>query len=318
MNNKKPDSLFQSMEKWIDLYRDINTCTHDQAHDAFEAWAEKLRGESSDQTTTLFHEAVKASFEEMLKGVLQPSSEDGWMERTLDQAKRSLDGMVEVPGSGKPRPPVSEMRGGIRRSMLEAPGMFTSRNVITSKPQEFSNTETGRVIRYPEKGSWLERNLKDHPETLARIVEFTGQGAVSHDDSVKANLLGLSSLLESPHESRSAEGSMVSTNIREQWKNTTWSEPGQLQGGPVGGPILETGKDPLSFNEPKVSPDKCREIAEKTIEVNTGFLINTKHDHDHPAVVGAREAIATARSYLEMLDGVKERAKDRKTLSLKR
>lgn len=65
MNNQKPESLFQSMEKWIDLYRELHECSHNEAHDAFEDWAEKLRGESADQTTKLFHEAVKASYQEM-------------------------------------------------------------------------------------------------------------------------------------------------------------------------------------------------------------------------------------------------------------
>lgn len=65
MNTKKPESLFQSMEKWIDLYRELHECSHNDAHDAFEDWAEKLRGESADQTTSLFHEAVKASYQEM-------------------------------------------------------------------------------------------------------------------------------------------------------------------------------------------------------------------------------------------------------------
>lgn len=65
MNANKPESLFQSMEKWIDLYRELHECSHNEAHDAFEDWAEKLRGESADQTTSLFHEAVKASYQEM-------------------------------------------------------------------------------------------------------------------------------------------------------------------------------------------------------------------------------------------------------------
>jgi hypothetical protein len=58
MNTVKPDTLFQSMEKWIDLYRESNKCSEDQAHNAFEAWAEKLRDESADQTTKSFHDAV--------------------------------------------------------------------------------------------------------------------------------------------------------------------------------------------------------------------------------------------------------------------
>jgi hypothetical protein len=69
MNTNKADSLFQSMEKWIDLYRDKHGCSHNDAHDAFEAWSDKLRGESADQTTKSFHEAVVSSYNEM-RGVV--------------------------------------------------------------------------------------------------------------------------------------------------------------------------------------------------------------------------------------------------------
>ena len=350
MNNKKPDSLFQSMEKWIDLYRGINTCTHDQAHDAFEAWAEKLRGESSDQTTTLFHEAVKASFEEMLKGVLQVSSEDGWMERTLNQAKRI------------PRPSVSEMLG----------------------------SPKGFLIPH---GSWLERNLKDHPETLARIVELTGQGTVSHDHSAEGKLFAPGSLdravdidddiviefnvkTQDPidlalnpqvgiKESGVIGGPLLELSYgrqppRRPFGKAEFGGPAPIgvpDNAPIGGPLLDTGKDPLSFKDeynpenlhwgqkttshetdvsaleervvkellgcsnpmPKIdTADEARKKAEDAIELNTGFLINTKHPADHPSVVKAREVIAAARTFLVMLGGVEERAKDRKTLSLKR
>lgn len=65
--NTRAAALYKSMEKWIELYRDIHKCSHDEAHDAFEAWAEKLGGESADQGTNAFYEAVKAKVVELQK-----------------------------------------------------------------------------------------------------------------------------------------------------------------------------------------------------------------------------------------------------------
>lgn len=65
--NSKATALYQSMEQWIELYREIHKCSHEAAHDAFEAWAEELIGESVDQTTNAFHEAVKANVVQMQK-----------------------------------------------------------------------------------------------------------------------------------------------------------------------------------------------------------------------------------------------------------
>lgn len=70
-HNTQASALYQSMEKWIELYRDIHKCSHDDAHDAFEAWAEELIGESANQTTNAFHEAVKAKVAEMQKEYIQ-------------------------------------------------------------------------------------------------------------------------------------------------------------------------------------------------------------------------------------------------------
>jgi hypothetical protein len=112
MNNQKPESLFQSMEKWIDLYRELHECSHNEAHDAFEDWAEKLRGESADQTTKLFHEAVKASYQELLpKGstiagrfkdvLLDPTAQHAGPRPTVDMSVGGMPGL-----------PVRELVGG--------------------------------------------------------------------------------------------------------------------------------------------------------------------------------------------------------------
>ena len=262
--NKKAESLHQSMEAWIDLYKTIHECGHNEAHDAFDEWADKLQGECADQTSNSFHEAVVASHAEMRKGFVEEHFPTG-------------DSPYDKPAD------IVIMHG--RTLPKSVSYTDTSGKVHTSKP--IPNLVGGPLI---------ELSYGKQPQTaiarqhfLATIGERTEVAGVSH-------------------------------------RPVTF-EP-IYNPGPIGGPILDTGRDPLSFkdecdlfSQPVAEDDvaNTREKAEKVIEINTSFLINTKHAHDHPTVIKAREVIAVARSFLEMLAGVEQRAKERtgKTLTLK-
>jgi hypothetical protein len=238
--NKKAASLHQSMESWIELYKTIHECGHNEAHDAFDEWAEKLEGECANQTSNAFHDAVVASHAEMRKGFVEEHFPDG----------------------------VTVLDKPVQRQVSYTD---TSGKVHTSKP--IPNLVGGPLI---------ELSYGKQPQRRQEVLATFGE---------RTEVCGISfrpvtfETIESP--------------------------------GPVGGPILDTGRDPLSFKEDDVA--NTREKAEKAIELNTSFLINTKHAPDHPSVIKAREILAASRSFLEMLDGVAERAKERqgRTLSLK-
>lgn len=69
MNKSKPDSLFQSMEKWIDLHREIHGGSYNAALDSFETWAaEQRNGQTLNGSD--FHKAV-------IDGVIRMRSELG-------------------------------------------------------------------------------------------------------------------------------------------------------------------------------------------------------------------------------------------------
>lgn len=229
--NKKAHSLYQSMDRWILLYRRIHECDHNTAHDAFDEMADALTGAAADQSTPEFHEAVDASF---------------------DALKAKHPKVVEVEARIK-----------------------LGQNVV----DQLTVKHVGDV----RGGPLLELSYgKQEPRRQFGKAEFGGPAVVVVPDNA-----------------------------------------------PIGGPILDTGEDPLAFVEevkrPAIEPtklpmidtaDEARKKAEDAIELNTGFLINTKHPADHPSVVKAREVIAAARTFLVMLGGVEERSKERKTLSL--
>ena len=244
--NKKAHSLYQSMDRWILLYRRIHECDHNTAHDALDEMADKLTGAAADQSTPQFQEAVDASFEEM-------------------KAK--------------------------------------------------------------------------HPETVqVEAMVMTSQGKIDRLTVTPIGDVRGGPLLELPHESRSANRSMASTNIREDWKNTKWSEPGQRPGmppveaAPFGGPILDTGKDPLAFTSnderraleqqgygnarPKMTTEETRVHVERIISEQERLYASLTDELEMQLVKGN---IESARRRLVMLDEVEAREKERKgTLSLPR
>lgn len=152
-------------------------------------------------------------------------------------------------------------------------------------------------------------------------------------------------LLELPHESRSADHSLVKRDILKDWKNTTFSEPGQRQGGPVGGPILDTGKDPLSFKDgyneenvhwgqktvyqkdgfqpiypPVMKPAELRANLEKVVSDANKYL-DELGDVAHPSdLARTQEVKELAEGRLKMLDELEAREKERtgRRLSLAR
>lgn len=69
MNIKQPDSLYQSMGKWLGAYEKIHGCSEDEAFDAFETWreAEVAAGRGMDGAS--FHENVKAATNEMVSAL---------------------------------------------------------------------------------------------------------------------------------------------------------------------------------------------------------------------------------------------------------
>lgn len=186
MNTKKPESLFQSMEKWIDLYRELHECSHNEAHDAFEDWAEKLRGESADQTTSLFHEAVKASYQEMKgKTVTSKPVGDRFKDGLLDPTMRHSGPRptVDMSAGGMPGLPVRELVGGPLLETGKDPLAF-----VTGSMDKIVHEEPFRPIYPPvmtpaELRANLEKAISDankyldelsdmaHPSDLARAQE---------------------------------------------------------------------------------------------------------------------------------------------------
>jgi hypothetical protein len=242
MNNvsRKAASLHQSMEQWIDLYRGIHECSHDEAHDAFDEWADKLTGASADQTTAEFHDAVIASCAELKQKQIQAE------------------------------PPLPKLRGG---PLLELPyGARQPRRLQFGKA---------------EFGGPAEVTFPDNPPIGGPILE-TGHDPLSFKDSYKE-------------------------------ENVHWGQKTTYHETDVSALEERVVKELLGCSNPMPKIDTAEEArvkAEKAIEVNTSFLVNTKHPHDHPSVVKAREVIAAARTFLMMLGGVEERTKGRKTLSL--
>lgn len=249
--NKKAHSLYQSMDRWILLYRRIHECDHNTAHDALDEMADKLTGAAADQSTPQFQEAVDASYDEMKAKHPKTVQVEAMVMTSQGKIDRLLVTPIPEPSLHHPSPrPTSDMSIGALRG-----------------------------------GPLLELSYgKQEPRRQFGKAEFGGPAEVVVPDNA-----------------------------------------------PIGGPILDTGTDPLAFADeakhPAIEPtklpmidtaDEARKKAEDAIELNTGFLINTKHPTDHPSVVKAREVIAAARTFLVMLGGVEERSKERKTLSLPR
>lgn len=260
--NKKAASLHQSMESWIELYKTIHECNHNDAHDAFDEWTEKLQGESANQTSDAFHDAVVASHAEMRKGFVEEHF-----------------------------PATVHHCHSVKKKLVATGSMD---RLVHIDDDIAINFKDGVLPKGPIGGPLIELSYGKQPQTaiarqhyIATIGDRTEVAGVSH---------------------RPVTFKPVS--------------------GPIGGPILDTGRDPLSFkDEAKLVPQPMaeldtadtREKAEKAIELNTSFLINTKHAPDHPAVTKARGILVSARLFLEILDGVEERAKERtgRVLSLK-
>lgn len=65
MNIKQPDTLFQTMEKWLIAYQAKYNCTEDTALDKFDEMSDIIRATGKGETATEFHNSVKASLEEI-------------------------------------------------------------------------------------------------------------------------------------------------------------------------------------------------------------------------------------------------------------
>lgn len=65
MNIKQPDTLFQTMEKWLIAYQAKHNCTEDVALDKFDEMSDTIRATGKGETATEFHNSVKASLEEI-------------------------------------------------------------------------------------------------------------------------------------------------------------------------------------------------------------------------------------------------------------
>lgn len=65
MNIKQPDTLFQTMEKWLIAYQAKHNCTEDTALDKFDELSDTIRASGKGSTASAFHNEVKASLEEM-------------------------------------------------------------------------------------------------------------------------------------------------------------------------------------------------------------------------------------------------------------
>lgn len=239
--NKKAASLYQSMDLWIALYRRIHECDHNTAHDAFDEWADALKGESADQSTPQFHEAVHTSYEAMLAEAPKE------VETPLVHHNHSVSKRIFAPGS-------------------------------------FDKAVHDDVE--------VVFNKEPVPNLVGGPILETGYDPLSFKDSYKE-------------------------------ENTHWGQKTVVETDLL---ALEDRavKELLGYGNPMPRIDtveEARKKAENAIEVNTSFLINTKHPHDHQSVVKAREVIAAARIFLVMLGGVEERTEQRKStgrLSLKK
>lgn len=65
MNIKQPDTLFQTMEKWLIAYQAKHNCTEDTALDKFDELSDTIRASGKGSTASAFHNEVKASLEEL-------------------------------------------------------------------------------------------------------------------------------------------------------------------------------------------------------------------------------------------------------------
>lgn len=74
MNIKQPDTLFQTMEKWLIAYQAKHNCNEDTALDKFDEMSDTIRASGKGSTATEFHNEVKASLEEMTLKKSAPES----------------------------------------------------------------------------------------------------------------------------------------------------------------------------------------------------------------------------------------------------
>ena len=177
------------------------------------------------------------------------------------------------------------------------------------------------------KASHADMEAKRPKTVQVEATVLTSQGKVSRLTVTPVGDVRGGPLLELPHESRSANRSLAATNIREEWKNSKWSEPGcpSIEAAPFGGPILDTGKDPLSFNDgveriqPVVTTDVVQAQLKDAIRINQFFLDNKRPNTPEVQITRAKEIIALAEDRLKLIQGVHQRdeSRQRKRLSLK-
>lgn len=88
MNKAQPDTLFQTMEKWLTAYRSLNNCDENKAMDEFDDLSVSIRAAGKGETATEFHNSIKASLKTLLVGKEEPSDYYG---KSVPGGRRAYD-----------------------------------------------------------------------------------------------------------------------------------------------------------------------------------------------------------------------------------
>lgn len=93
MNKAQPDTLYQTMEKWLSAYRSLNNCDENKAMDAFDDLSDSIRAAGKGETATAFHSEVIAS----LKAMAPKKDDVSWTSPPVIGGRRAGD--IEASGN---------------------------------------------------------------------------------------------------------------------------------------------------------------------------------------------------------------------------